>query len=58
MNKIFSIIALFTLIFSLFPTHNASASESGYFIVTAYYSPLPGQERYATGDYIKEKILN
>jgi len=34
------------------------ASETGYFTVTAYYSPLPNQEFYLTGDYEREKRLN
>ncbi len=34
------------------------ASETGYFTVTAYYSPLPNQEYYLTGDYEREKRLN
>ena len=28
------------------------------FVVTAYYSPLPNQQRYLTGDYALEKRLN
>ena len=58
MKKLFSFIAMIAIILSLFPVNNTSASESGYFIVTAYYSPLPGQKNYATGDYVREKILN
>ena len=58
MKKLFSFIAMVSIIISLFPVHNATASESGYFIVTAYYSPLPNQKNYATGNYISEKILN
>ncbi len=34
------------------------ASETEYFTVTAYYSPLPNQEYYLTGDYELEKRLN
>lgn len=29
-----------------------------YFVVTAYYSPLPGQSRYTTGSYAGDKRLN
>ena len=58
MKKLFSFIAMISVILSLYPVHDATASESGYFIVTAYYSPLPNQQNYATWDYIKEKILN
>ena len=58
MKKVFSMIALVSILFSVFPASQTSASESGYFIVTAYYSPLPNQQNYATGNYISEKILN
>ncbi len=36
---------------------NIQADEN-YFIVTAYYSPLPDQENYLTGNYWDEIILN
>ncbi|MCD5380381.1 3D domain-containing protein, partial [Candidatus Gracilibacteria bacterium] len=29
-----------------------------YFVVSAYYSPLPGQKRYATGSYARDIKLN
>ncbi len=58
MNKLLSFLAMIALIFSLFPVSTTSASSTGYFIVTAYYSPLPNQKNYATGDYVREKILN
>lgn len=32
--------------------------EDNYFIVTAYYSPLPDQKYYLTGNYEDEVILN
>lgn len=41
----------------LFP-FTVKASEDTYFVVTAYYSPLPNQNNYLRGDYEKEKILN
>ncbi|MFC1747752.1 peptidoglycan-binding protein [Pseudomonadota bacterium] len=31
---------------------------STYFVISAYYSPLPGQERYATGSYSADIRLN
>jgi len=34
------------------------ATQSWYFIVTAYYSPLPDQDYYITGSYETEKRLN
>lgn len=32
--------------------------QEGFFIVTAYYSPLPNQEKYSTGSYNAEIKLN
>ncbi|MDD3145322.1 MAG: 3D domain-containing protein [Candidatus Gracilibacteria bacterium] len=34
------------------------STESRYFYVTAYYSPLPGQDRYTTGSYEGDIRLN
>ncbi|NVP17355.1 hypothetical protein HUU51_01430 [Candidatus Gracilibacteria bacterium] len=34
------------------------SKEERYFYVTAYYSPLPGQEKYLRGDYEAEIRLN
>ncbi len=34
------------------------SNNTDYFIVTAYYSPLPEQEYYITGNYEDEKKLN
>jgi hypothetical protein len=36
----------------------ASAEEMQYYIVTAYYSPLPDQEYYLKGNYEDEIKLN
>lgn len=33
-------------------------NQEGYFIVTAYYSPLPGQSKYSTWSYESEIKLN
>lgn len=41
-----------------FIPHSTSASDTGYFIVTAYYSPLPDQDYYITWNYESEKRLN
>jgi len=35
-----------------------AGGEARYFIVTAYYSPLPGQTRYLRGNYLDEIALN
>lgn len=47
-------------IFPFFESYAFANNESveTYFIVTAYYSPLPDQDFYITGDYEKEVILN
>lgn len=44
--------------FSYLPVASATQGEDSYFVVTAYYSPLPNQEYYITGDYQKELRLN
>lgn len=41
----------------MFPIETG-ASDTGYFVVTAYYSPLPDQQYYITGNYESEKRLN
>jgi len=60
MKKILALfIALCLCIEYIIPLYNAGASdEPEYFIVTAYYSPLPDQEYYITGNYEDEIILN
>lgn len=58
------IFTLFTLIFFIFSFSTATfatesdVSEENFFIVTAYYSPLPDQKHYLTGNYEDEIILN
>ncbi|NDK09624.1 hypothetical protein GW846_02495 [Candidatus Gracilibacteria bacterium] len=39
-------------------TIGAAANEETYFIATAYYSPLPGQDSYITGSYSGDVRLN
>ncbi|RKW21294.1 hypothetical protein D8B46_07845 [Candidatus Gracilibacteria bacterium] len=61
MKKIFSCMILSFFLFSM-QKKNVLAEEQEnnrekYFIVTAYYSPLPNQEYYMRGDFEKEKIL-
>jgi hypothetical protein len=36
----------------------ANNNDSDYFIVTAYYSPLPNQKYYLKGNFEAEKRLN
>ena len=57
MKKILSFILLFTLLLVNIP-EETFASESGYFVVTAYYSPLPDQQYYLKGNYEDEIRLN
>ncbi len=60
MEKIF--LTLFIAVNSLFSFWNFLAvnaeNEETYFIVTAYYSPLPNQDFYLKWDYEKEVFLN
>lgn len=56
-QKILSYLTLLVLVFSFAP-QNTSASGDGYFVVTAYYSPLPNQKHYLKGNYEDEKRLN
>ena len=57
MKKIVSTLVLWFLLFASFysQTH---ATETGYFRVTAYYSPLPNQEAYIMGSYAAELRMN
>jgi len=57
MRKILSTIIVI-LILSGFYTSTATASQSGYFRVTAYYSPLPNQKYYIKGNYYSEIRMN
>lgn len=60
MKKIIAGICLVTYFmpsYGIYTTFADTESER-YFVVTAYYSPLPNQNAYLRGDYEKEKILN
>ena len=61
MRKIFSFLCIISVI-PLSPIVSIAwaekESEKNYFVVTAYYSPLPNQEHYLTWDYESEKRLN
>jgi hypothetical protein len=48
---------IFTCSFSAFAGETDDEQDS-FFIVTAYYSPLPDQKHYLTGNYEDEIILN
>ena len=63
MNYIFKLVSVLVLISailaSMLPWASADLSgEDASFIATAYYSPLPGQSRYATGSYAWDIRLN
>lgn len=59
MKKLLSINTIILFIIGLLPINNVWAvSNTWYFVVTAYYSPLPNQDKYLTGNYESEKRLN
>ena len=60
MKKILALFfALCIIIEYIMPLYGVAATqEDNYFVVTAYYSPLPDQEYYLTGNYEDEIILN
>ena len=50
------LLLLFTI---LFPGISfAEGCDDGDYVLSAYYSPLPGQNYYATGSYASEIVLN
>lgn len=56
MKKLLSILIILS---TCIPFTSSQAEEgSNYFVVTAYYSPLPDQDHYITGNYESEKTLN
>jgi len=57
-NFLKSILFIFITIFSLFNFLKVSANNETYFIITAYYSPLPNQKHYTTWSYYWDKRLN
>ena len=57
MKKLFSIVLLFSVLLGLIP-EKLFANNDRYFVVTAYYSPLPDQKHYLKGNYHDEIRLN
>jgi hypothetical protein len=57
MKKIFSLLIIISLLIINYPL-KAIASNEGYFVVTAYYSPLSDQKYYLKGNYKDEIRLN
>lgn len=56
MKKVIALSSILFLCLSFLPNYKVAAKE-GYFVVTAYYSPLPNQKYYMTGDLESEKRL-
>lgn len=52
------LLSIFLLIITFIPYQVLALNDTWYYMVTAYYSPLPGQEFYLTWDYESEKVLN
>lgn len=53
-----TLVVTLSFISSVLFVSKVYAEESMYFVVTAYYSPLPGQSRYATWSYEWDIRLN
>ena len=61
MKKLLSFSVLAMLCMSFIPQATYAAVEADYtqsFTITGYYSPLPNQDFYITGDYAAEIRLN
>jgi hypothetical protein len=58
MKRFLAVLLVFTNFLLLFPSKIFAVNDAGYFVVTAYYSPLPDQEYYLTGNYESEIRLN
>lgn len=58
MKKILSFITLLFIVFGFAPQNVEAMSDTWYFVVTAYYSPLPNQKSYLTWNYESEIRLN
>ena len=58
MKKVLSFLLIIWILSPFLITNTSAAWGKGYFVVTAYYSPLENQEYYLTGDYESEKRLN
>lgn len=56
MRRISSLLALMFLGTQLIPT--ATHAEGAYYLVSAYYSPLEGQDFYLHGNYEDEVKMN
>ena len=58
MKKILSLITILLIFVWFIPENTEAISDTWYFVVTAYYSPLINQKHYLTWDYESEVKLN
>ncbi|MDD2907420.1 MAG: peptidoglycan-binding protein [Candidatus Gracilibacteria bacterium] len=58
MKKILAFVTLLLILVGFLPQDVDAMTDTGYFVVTAYYSPLPNQKHYLTGNYEAEIRLN
>jgi hypothetical protein len=58
MKKLTAFGAIISILLPFFNVVKVDASYNRYFVVTAYYSPLPGQDYYLKGNFEAEKRLN
>jgi len=57
-KRIISIITISFIVFSMYSEKTFSSERQNYFVVTAYYSPLPNQSHYIMWSYEKELRMN
>lgn len=57
-SRIFSILLILSIFVSSFFSGIVRAYEAQFFLVSAYYSPLPGQSYYLQGSYEAEIRMN
>lgn len=57
-NKVKILLLIIVLNIQYINISNANSSYDTFFVVSAYYSPLPNQNHYLTWDYEKEIRLN
>lgn len=58
MKKLYSLILILSLLFTNLSFVKANSSEYTYFVVTAYYSPLPDQSVFYRWNFALETRLN
>lgn len=58
LKRFLATLLVLILFFIVTKNYTYSYNNNEYFIVTAYYSPLPNQTYYLRWNYIDEKILN